>query len=359
MTLQSGAADPRPPNGRARVVVVTGASAGIGRAVAREFGRHGWRVALLARGEEGLEGACEEISRLGGEALSVPTDVGDAAQVEAAAARVEAHWGRIDVWVNNAMATIFAPLLDIQADDFRRATEVSYLGSVWGTMAALRRMKPRDSGTIVQVGSALAYRSIPLQAPYCGAKAALRGFTDSLRCELLHERSRVHVTMVQLSAFNTPQFEWGRTTLSRQPRPMGKIFQPELAARAVYWAATHRRRELWVGGPAWKAILGTRWIPGLLDRWLGAHAVEGQQGEEPLPPGRRDNLWAPVPGDAGAHGRFDAAAKDTSLQYAMTRHRGVLGALTLVGAAVVTRVLLDGWRGRRSPHGGAVRSSQR
>ncbi len=301
--------------------VVTGASAGIGRAIARDFARHGWRVALLARGLDGLEGAREDVQRLGGQALVIPTDVADAQQVEAATARVEAEWGSIDVWVNNAMATIFSDSLQITAEDFKRATEVTYLGAVWGTLAALRRMKPRDRGTIVQVGSALAYRSIPLQAPYCGAKAALRGFTDSLRCELAHDRSSVHLTMVQLSAFNTPQFEWGRTTLHQRPRPMGQIFQPEVAARGVYWAATHRRRELWVGWPAVQAIVGTRLVPGFLDRLLGRTAVDGQHTDEPLPPGRQDNLYAPVPGDHGVHGRFDAQSRPFSAQSWLNTHR--------------------------------------
>lgn len=320
-----------------QVVVVTGASAGIGRAIAREFAAHGWRVALLARGAEGLEGARRDVERLGGEALVLPTDVADPRQIEAAAEAVQARWGVIDVWVNNAMSTIFAPVLDIGDADFRRATEVTYLGAVWGTLAALRRMKPRDRGTIVQVGSALAYRSIPLQAPYCGAKAALRGFTDSLRCELAHDGSGVRVSMVQLSAFNTPQFEWGRTTLPRRPRPMGKIFQPELAARAVYRAATRPRREYWVGWPAVQAILGTRVIPGYLDRMLGRKAVDGQQDAEPLPDSRPDNLWQPVPGDHGAHGRFDATARRTSVQFWATTHRGwvLLAAVVLaVGVGV-------------------------
>ncbi|HEX7686255.1 MAG TPA: SDR family oxidoreductase, partial [Burkholderiaceae bacterium] len=235
------------------------------------------------------------------------------------------------------MATIFAPALDIAHADFRRATEVTYLGGVWGVLAALRRMKPRGRGTIVVVGSALAYRSIPLQAPYCGAKSALRGFVDALRCELAHERSGVHLTMVQLSAFNTPQFDWGRTTLARQPRPMGKVFQPELAARGVYFAATHRRREVWVGWPAVQAILGQRVIPGWLDRWLGRTAFAGQQTDEPLPPGRRDNLWEPVPGDHGAHGRFDDEAHATSLQFLLSKHRG---ALATAGALLAAALLL-------------------
>jgi NAD(P)-dependent dehydrogenase (short-subunit alcohol dehydrogenase family) len=316
------------------VVVVTGASAGVGRAIVREFAGHGWRVALLARGTDGLEAARAEVEALGSEALVVPTDVADADAVEAAAAQVEERWGAIDVWVNDAMATIFADALSIAPADFKRATEVTYLGAVWGTLAALRRMKPRDRGTIVQVGSALAYRSIPLQAPYCGAKAAMRGFTDSIRCELDHDRSNVHITMVHLSAFNTPQFEWGRTTLDKRPRPMGKIFQPEVAARAVYHAATHQRREWWVGWPAVQAILGQRVIPGYLDRLLGRTAVDGQHTDEPLPPGRKDNLWQPVPGDHGAHGRFDAQAHAHSVQTWADRNRGAL-ALGALAAALV------------------------
>jgi NAD(P)-dependent dehydrogenase (short-subunit alcohol dehydrogenase family) len=312
-----------------QVAVITGASAGIGRATVREFARHGWRVALLARGVDGLAAAKAEVEALGGEALVIPTDVADEAQVEAAAARVEAEWGAIDVWVNDAMATIFSDVLRIDAQDFRRATDVTYLGAVWGTLAALRRMKPRGKGTIVQVGSALAYRSIPLQAPYCGAKAALRGFTDSVRCELDHDASPIHLTMVQLSAFNTPQFEWGRTTLDKRPRPMGRIFQPEVAARAIYWAATHHRREVWVGAPAVQAILGTKVFPGLLDRLLGRTAVDGQHTDEPLPPGRRDNLYTPVPGDHGAHGRFDAQAHRSSVQWTLNQHRNYV----LVAAA--------------------------
>ena len=276
-----------------RIAVVTGASAGIGRATAVEFARHGWRVALLARGIDGLEAARLEVEGAGGAALVIETDVADPAQVDAAASRVESEWGPIDVWVNNAMATIFSRFLDVSPEDFRRATEVTYLGAVWGTRAALSRMKPRDRGVIVQVGSALAYRSIPLQSAYCGAKSALRGFTDSIRSELIHERSGVHVTMVQLSAFNTPQFEWARTTLGCRPKPMGKIFQPEVAARAIQWAATHRRRELWVGWPAAKAILGTRVVPGLLDHRLAATAIDGQHTDEPLPPDRQAMTRSP------------------------------------------------------------------
>lgn len=319
-----------------RVAVVTGASAGIGRATAKVFGQHGWRVALLARGEQGLQGAAQEVQRLGGEALVLPTDVADAAQVQAAARAVQARWGRLDVWVNDAMATLFAPVDAISPSDFERATDVTYHGAVWGTMAALSLMRAQGHGTIVQVGSALAYRSIPLQAPYCGAKAALRGFTDALRCELAHERSPVHLTMVHLSAFNTPQFEWGRTTMSRRPRPMGKIFQPEVAAEGIYWAATHRRRELWVGWPAVQAILGTRLMPGLLDRYLGTTAWDGQHTDEPLPAHRADNLWSPIQEDRGAHGRFDAEAVGWSAQLWLTTHRWALvaaGTLALIAAS--------------------------
>jgi NAD(P)-dependent dehydrogenase (short-subunit alcohol dehydrogenase family) len=320
-----------------KIAVVTGASAGVGRATAVEFGKHGWRVALLARGIDGLEGARKDVERAGGEAMVVVTDVADHEQVEAAAERVEREWGPIDVWVNDAMATIFCETLSIAPDDFKRATEVTYFGTVWGTMAALRRMKPRNRGAIVQIGSALAYRSIPLQAPYCGAKSAIRGFTDSLRSELIHDKSRVHLTMVQLSAFNTPQFDWGRTCMQNQPKPLGKIFQPEVAARGVYWAATHRRRELWIGLPAVEAILGTRVIPGFLDRKLAFEAYDGQQSDQPIGPDRRDNLYQPVAGDHGAHGRFDGKAIDWSAQLWATTHRW-----TLVAAAVGLLVVAGG-----------------
>lgn len=308
-----------------RCVVITGASAGIGRAAARLFAANGYRVALLARGEDGLAAACREIEADGGTCLAIAVDVADHDQVEQAAQRVERELGPIDVWVNNAMATIFAPVERVTPEDFERATRVTYLGAVWGTMAALRRMKARDHGTIVQVGSALAYRSIPLQAPYCGAKSALRGFTDSLRSELIHDRSRVRLTMVQLSAFNTPQFDWGRTVFDRQPQPVPPIFQPELAARAILRAAEHPRRESWVGFPAVKAILATRLVPGLLDRLLAKRAWSGQLTDEPLPAGRRDNLYRPVPGDRGAHGRFDARAKADSWQFRLGARPWLIG----------------------------------
>jgi NAD(P)-dependent dehydrogenase (short-subunit alcohol dehydrogenase family) len=326
-----------------KIAVVTGSSAGIGRATAIEFGRHGWRVALLARGADGLEGARRDVEQAGGEALVIPTDIADQAQVEAAAAQVERDWGPIEVWVNDAMATIFCDVLSITPQDFQRATEVTYLGTVWGTMAALKRMKPRDAGAIVQVGSALAYRSIPLQAPYCGAKSAIRGFTDSLRSELIHDHSRVHLTMVQLSAFNTPQFDWGRTCLPDAPKPLGKIFQPEVAARGIYWAATHHRRELWVGWPAVEAIIGTKFLPGYLDRKLARQAYEGQESKKPIALGRPDNLYQPLAGDHGAHGRFDSRAIDHSAQLWLVTHPAAIVAAMIILALVLFAIGASIW----------------
>lgn len=327
----------------APIAVITGGTAGIGRATAREFARRGWRVAVLARGHDGLDATCRDLVRLGVDAMAIAADVADDAQVAAAAERIESEWGPIKVWVNNAMATVFCEFAGISAEDFRRATDVTYLGTVWGTSAALRHMQPRNAGTIVQVGSALAYRSIPLQAPYCGAKSAIRGFTDSLRSELIHQRSDIHLTMVHLSAFNTPQFEWGRTCFDKRPQPVPPIFQPELAARAIYWAATHRRRELWVGWPAVQAILATGLIPGLLDRYLAHRAYAGQHTDECLPPGRQDNLHRAVPGDHGAHGRFDARARRHSLQLWCSMHRGLawLGAMLLALGLILS--ILGAW----------------
>jgi short-subunit dehydrogenase len=323
-----------------RIVVVTGASSGIGRATAIAFGKRGCRVALLARGVDGLRAAAQEVEHVGGRAMFIPTDVSDAMQVEAAAAQVEAEWGAIDVWVNNAMATVYCDVHETAPSDFKRVTEVTYLGAVWGTLAALKRMRTRDRGVIVQIGSALAYRSIPLQAAYCGAKSALRGFTDSLRSELIHERSRVHVTVVHPSALNTPLFDVARNYLSRRVRPFGKIFQPELAAEAIVWATTHRRREVWVGLPAAQAIIANRIAPALLDRWLARRGYEGQQEPTPEPAQRPDNLYRPVPGDHGAHGRFDDRAVASSVHFWMSRHRSILlgaaGAL-LAGMAVTNR----------------------
>ena len=314
------------PNGRPEIVVVTGASAGVGRAVAREFGKHGAYVGLLARGEDGLNAAKREIEEMGGRALVLPTDVSDADAVEAAAARVEDEFGPIDIWVNNAMTTIFAPFHKISAEDYKRATEVTYLGTVYGTMAAIKRMRPRNRGTIVQVGSALAYRAIPLQSPYCGAKHAIRGFTDSLRTELMHDNSRVHITMVQLSAINTPQFDWCKTTLPDRPQPVPPIYQPEVPAEAVYFAAHARRREVNVGLPAVISIWGNKLLPALGDWYLSQTGYQSQQTEQPVSPDRPSNLYEPLPGDHGAHGRFDDRAQDYSPQSWATRHRGWLAA---------------------------------
>lgn len=320
----------------ARCVVITGASGGIGRAAAKAFALRGYRVALLARGIAGLEGAREDVIEAGSTALIIQVDVADHAQVDAAAERIERELGPIDVWVNNAMATVFCPVEQITPEDFERATQVTYLGAVWGTMAALKRMKPRNAGVIVQVGSALAYRSIPLQAAYCGAKSGLRGFTDSLRSELIHDKSDIHLTMVQLSAFNTPQFDWGKTCADRQPQPVPPIFQPELAARAIVWAAEHRRRELYVGFPAVKAVFGNLFVPGLIDRMLAKRGYSGQFTDQPLPPDRQDNLYAPVAKDHGAHGRFDDRAKESSHQFWMTTHRGLVAAACIAALLLLT-----------------------
>lgn len=316
------------------VVVITGASAGVGRAVSREFAKHKAAIGLIARGESRLEDAKREIEQQGGKALVLPTDVADPDQVEAAAARVERELGPVGVWVNNAMTTIFAPITKIEPAEYKRATEVTYLGCVYGTMAALKRMLPRDRGAIIQVGSALAYRSIPLQAPYCGAKHAIVGFTDSLRCELIHNRSHVHVTVVHLPAMNTPQFNWCRTRLPRHPQPVPPIFEPEVAAEAIYWAAHHKRREIFVGGPTVTAIYAQRVAPGLADSYLGHNGYDSQQTSQPISPDRPDNLFEPVQGDYAAHGIFTQQSKNFSLETWLDLHRAPLAvAAGLAGVA--------------------------
>jgi short-subunit dehydrogenase len=319
-------------NGKPDVVVITGASAGVGRATVRRFAQEQAHIGLLARDRDRLEAAKREVESLGGKALVLPTDVASAEQIEAAAQAVEKAFGPIDIWINNAMTSVFSRFLDMSAEEFRRVTEVTYLGTVYGTMSALKRMCPRDHGTIVQVGSALAYRSIPLQSAYCGAKHAIRGFSDSIRSELLHDGSKVHLTMVQLPGINTPQFTWTRNHLSYKPKPVGKVYEPEVAAKAIYWAAHHRRRELFVGMPAVKAIVGNKFIPGALDKYLAHAAVEGQQTEEPSDPNQPDNLWEPVPGDFGAHGVFGERAQTFSPQLWATENREWLA---VAAAAVV------------------------
>jgi short-subunit dehydrogenase len=336
-------AQQRPPE----VVVITGASAGVGRATAREFAERGAHIALIARGQAGLEAARREVEAQGGRALSLPLDVGDAEAVEQAAAEVEARFGPIDVWINNAMLSVFSPVIETTPEEYRRVTEATYLGAVHGTLSALRRMRARDRGVIVQVGSALAYRAIPLQSAYCAAKHALLGFTESLRTELMHDRSQVHVTLVHLPAVNTPQFDWVKSRLPNRAQPVPPIFQPEVAAKAIYWAAHHRRRELMVGWPTVKAVLADKAVPGLADRRLARTGYSAQQTDEPAAPNRPNNLWAPVPGDHGAHGRFDERAHRRSLQLWASTHRGWLAG-GLAGTALLAGGLIarNGWRPR-------------
>ena len=322
-------------------VVITGATSGVGRALARRFAEEGARIGLLARGEEGLEGAASDVQALGGTAMAIPTDVAEHDQVEDAAARIERELGPIDVWVNNAMTTVFAFVKHISSDEFRRVMDVNYLGTVNGTLAALRRFLPRDRGSIVQVGSALAYRSIPLQAAYCASKHAIEGFSQSLRCELLHDGSHVRLCIVQLPGLNTPQFDHCESRMPKKAQPVAPLYQPEVAAEAIVWAANHDRREVWVGGSTVGTILANRLAPGLLDRYLARTNVKAQQAEEPEDPNRPANLWKPVPGDPGAHGRFDQKAHHRSLQLWGAKHRAVAaagaGSLVASAAALLAR----------------------
>ncbi len=326
-----------------QVVVITGASAGVGRATVRAFAKRGADIGLIARGTDGLEAARREVEAAGGRAVVLPADVADPDQVDAAASRVERELGPIDVWVNNAMVSVFSPVRELQPDEVRRVTDVTYLGVVHGTLAALKRMLPRDHGAIVQVGSALAYRGIPLQAAYCGAKHAIQGFTESLRCELLHDRSHVHVTMVNLPAMNTPQFDWVKSRLPRQPQPVPPIFDPEIAAQAIVWASARRRRELSVGSPTAVAIAVNKVASGLLDRYLAETGYDSQQTDEPADPHRPNNLWHPLPGDHGAHGRFAGRSVHRSLQTWMNERLPVV-AMTVAGCAALV------WTAHRWQH---------
>jgi NADP-dependent 3-hydroxy acid dehydrogenase YdfG len=313
-----------------KVVAVTGASAGIGRATAREFAAQGAHVGLIARGEERLQAAAREVDQAGRKACVAPADVADAQAVEAAAAKIESELGPIDVWVNVAMTAVLAELWDCTPEEFARVTQVTYLGSVHGMQAALKRFRPRNRGVIVQVGSALSRRGIPLQSTYCGSKHAVKGVLDSLRAELLHEGSDVQVALVQLPGVNTPQFDWVRTRLHRHPQPVPPIYQPEVAARAIVFAAQHPRRELWVGFPTVYTILGERLVSGLMDRYLAKTNIGAQEAKQPIDPAERpDNLFAPPPGDPGAHGAFDDKAKPSSRQLWLTMHKG-----QLIGAAI-------------------------
>ena len=328
-----------------QTVVVTGATAGIGRATAVAFAAEGARVALLARGKDGLDGVAREVEAAGGKPLTLSVDVADAAAVEEAAETVEARLGPIDVWVNVAFTSVFAPFHEITADEFRRVTEVSYLGFVHGTMSALKRMRPRDRGTIVQVGSALAYRGIPLQTAYCGAKHAIQGFHEALRCELLHEKSPVKVTMVQMPAVNTPQFSWVLSRLPKHAQPVPPIYQPEVAGRAVVYAADHPgRREYWVGGSTVGTLVANAIVPGLLDRYLAKTGFKSQQTSQPRDPDQPENLWKPADGerDFGTHGEFDSRSTDRSAQLWASQHHGALAgagaALAAAGTALATRL---------------------
>src|SRR3954454_646613 len=323
------------------VVVVTGSTSGIGRAIARRFARDGARIALLARGRDGLEGARRDIEQAGGSALLLPTDLADWDAVESAATAVEEAFGPIDIWINNAMTTVFAPFKDVDPDEFRRATEVTYLGTVWGTKAALNRMLPRDRGTIVIVGSALAYRGIPLQSAYCGAKHGVKGFFESLRTELRHDKSNVHLSMVQLPGVNTPQFLHGRSKMPKVPQPMPPYYQPEVAADAIHWAAHNKRRELYVGFPTVKTIVGNKVEPWLVEGGLAKGGYKGEQSDKPADPNRPDNLFSSPPGDPGAHGPYDGKARTSSIQTQIAKNRG---AAALAAVLVITGSLVAGSR---------------
>ena len=329
---------------RPEVVIITGASAGVGRAIARAFGRRGAHIGLLARGYAGLEGARRDVEEAGGLALSIQTDVANADQIEAAATRVEQSLGPIDIWVNVAMTSVFSPAREMTAEEYKRVTEVTYLGTVYGTLAALKRMLPRNRGRIIQIGSALAYRGIPLQSAYCGAKHAIQGFTESVRTELLHDKSNVKISMVQLPAVNTPQFSWVKSRLSHKAQPMPPIYQPEIVADSVTYLADHYRRQLYVGGSTVVVIQGNKIAPGLGDRYLAKTGYQAQQTDQPEDPNRPDNLWTPVDKDRdyGAHGAFDRRAIERSWQVWADMHPGLISLVSigLAGIGLVAITLI-------------------
>jgi NAD(P)-dependent dehydrogenase (short-subunit alcohol dehydrogenase family) len=328
-------------------VVITGGTAGIGRATAREFARHGCNVAVLARGQDGLDATKRDIEELGGKALAIATDVADSTAVEAAADQVERELGPIDIWVNNAFAGIFSRFVDVTPEEYERVTQVTYLGQVNGTRAALKRMLPRDKGAIVLVGSALAYRGIPLQSAYCGAKHGIQGFIDSIRCELLHDKSNVTITMVQMPGVNTPQFDWIRAKLPGQPRPVGKVYQPEVAARAIYFAAHDGRKEMLVGLPTIEAVWGNKVASSMMDDYLAATGFASQQRPERVRADRKDNLFQPVAGDHGAHGSFDSEAVDSSAELWVSEHKKELGLAALGAAAIAGAGFMLAGMGKR------------
>lgn len=334
------------PKNEPQVVVITGASAGVGRAIVQAFAKRGAHIGLLARGHDGLEGARREVEEFGGKALVIPTDTSDADQVEAAAAKVEETFGPIDIWINVAMASVFSPVKEMKPEEYKRVTEVAYLGYVYGTLAALHRMLPRDRGRIIQIGSALAYRGIPLQSAYCGAKHAIQGFTESLRCELIHDKSNVKITMVQLPAVNTPQFGWVKSRLPHKAQPVPPIFQPEVIADGVTYVADHYRRQLFIGLSTVIVIQGNKLFPGFGDWYLGKTGFKSQQTSQQADPNARNNLWKPVDDDKdyGAHGTFDARAMDKSRQVWVDTHRGLLGLVSAGVAGAITAAVI--WRSK-------------
>lgn len=319
-------------DGKPEVVVITGASAGLGRAIARRFARDGASIGLIARGKDGLEGAKADVEKLGGKAIIIEGDIADPETSKRAAEETEKAFGEIDVWINNAMTSVFSPVREMKPEEYKRVTEVTYLGFIYGTLAALKRMLPRDRGVIVQVGSALAYRGIPLQSAYCASKHAIQGFMDSLRSELIHDKSNVRASMVQMPAMNTPQFSWVKSRLPNKPQPVPPIYQPEIGAEAVYFVAHNDRREMYVGYPTVEAIVGNKIVPGYADKYLAKGGYKSQQTDEPVEADRQNNLYEPVAGDHGAHGSFDERAKDFSPQLWANKNRGKV-ALSALGIA--------------------------